>query len=336
MPPVQQLDPSGPLVQFMTHKWAATPHVPMYLFFGGLAAGIFIVAAICDLISLKVPRFEVVAKAAGYLAFPMAAIGGIFLTLHLGKPERGILFPLFFKNFQSWMVIGAWILAPFMAVSAAYIGLWYFRVERRARIVVDIVGIPVAIALAVYTGFLLSGEGFIPLWSKKYLPIMFLNSGITTGIALAGIATLIVTQIGLPWGGPVGLQDRDRSDVIRWLTLFMGIAILVESIELYSFMGYLAGTAKGGGFVVHHLTKGDLSSWFWGGVVGVALALPFLLAAASFLTKRPIPALAYSYFGLALLGGLILRFVIVWGGEFKQPLDFPPSKWPFNIYPGGG
>ena len=331
MPPVEQLEP----VLLMAHKWSTTPHIPLYLFFGGLAGGIFIVAAICDLVSLKVPRFEVVARAAGYLAFPLAAIGGIFLTLHLGKPERGILFPLFFKNFESWMVIGAWILAPFMGVSAAYAALWYFRVARQVRIVVGTVGIPVAIGLAAYTGFLLAGEGFVPLWSQKHLPIMFVNSGITTGIALAGIATLLVTQIRLPWGEPVGLEDRDRSDVIRWLTLFMGIAIVVESFELYSFMSYLAGTARGGDFVAYVLTRGDLSPWFWGGVVGMALGLPLILAAASFLAKRPIPALAYSYFALALLGGMILRFVIVWGGEFKQPLAFPPSKWPFNIYPGG-
>ncbi len=332
MLPIEQLDPSGPLISLVAHKWSATPHIPLYLFFGGLAAGIFIVAAICDLVSLKAPRFEAVAKAAGYLAFPMAALGGLFLSIHLGKPERGILFPLFFTNFESWMVIGAWILAPFMAVSAAYPALWFFGVDRRARIVVAIVGIPVAIGLAGYTGFLLAGQGFVPLWSQKYLPIMFLNSGVTTGIALAGIATLVATQISLPLVGPIRLEERDRSDVIRWLTLFMGIAILVESFELYSFMGYLTQKAKGGEFVVNVLTQGDLSSWFWGGVVGVALGLPLLLAAASFLTKRPIPALAYSYFGLALLGGMILRFVIVWGGEFKQPLVFPPSKWPFNLY----
>jgi len=247
MLPIEQLDPSSPLIMLVAHKWSATPHIPLYLFFGGLAAGIFIVAAICDLVSLKAPRFEAVAKAAGYLAFPMAALGGLFLSIHLGKPERGILFPLFFTNFESWMVIGAWILAPFMAVSAAYPALWFFGVDRRARIVVAIVGIPVAIGLAGYTGFLLAGQGFVPLWSQKYLPIMFLNSGITTGIALAGIATLVATQISLPLVGPIRLEDRDRSDVIRWLTLFMGIAILVESFELYSFMGYLTQKAKGGG-----------------------------------------------------------------------------------------
>jgi formate-dependent nitrite reductase membrane component NrfD len=162
---------------------------------------------------------------------------------------------------------------------------------------------------------------------------MFLNSGITTGIALAGVATLVATRISWP-PLAIRLEDRDRANVIRWLTLCMGIAILVESFELYSFLSYLAQQepAKGGELVVHLLTRGDLASWFWVGVVGMALGLPLLLAGASFVSQRPIPALAYSYFGLALLGGLILRFVIVWGGEIKQPLPFPPSSWPFSVY----
>ncbi|MFQ5658743.1 MAG: NrfD/PsrC family molybdoenzyme membrane anchor subunit, partial [Candidatus Methylomirabilales bacterium] len=285
-----------------------------------------------DLVSLKAPRFEAVARVGGYLAFPLAAISGVFLTIHLGKPERGMLFPLYFKNYQSWMVIGGWIIGTFMPLTFAYMALWYFRVARGARIAIDVIGIPVAIAMAGYTGFLLSAQGFVPLWSQKFLPAAFVTSGILTGIALAGIATLVATQVSLPLVGPIRLEERDRTDVIRWLTIFLGIFIVVESYEIYNFLGYLAKEAKGGDFVVHVLTQGDLSSWFWGGVVGVALGLPLLLAAASLLTKRPIPALAYSYFGLVLLGGLILRFILVWGGEFKQPLAFPPSKWPFNLY----
>lgn len=330
MPPFEQLEP----ILLMHHKWATTPHVPLYLFFGGLAAGIFIVAAIADLFSLKSPRFEAVAKAAGYLAFPTAAIAGIFLTLHLGKPERGILFPIFFTNYNSWMVIGGWILTAFLTLSGAYLAILYFGIDRRARIVVDLVGIPVALGVAAYTGFLLSGPGFIPLWNQQHLPLMFVNSGITTGIALAGVATLIATKIHWPWGGPVRLEERDQGSVIRWLTLFMGIAILAESYEMYSLLAHLTGKdpAKGGELVVHMLTKGSLAPWFWWGFVGLGLGLPLVLGLMQFFIRRPIPALAYTYFGLALLGGLLLRFIIVWGGELKQPLPFPPSKWPFNLY----
>jgi hypothetical protein len=33
-------------------------------------------------------------------------------------------------------------------------------------------------------------------------------------------------------------------------------------------------------------------------------------------------------FVLVLVGGLMLRYVVVWGGDLKAPLAFPPSMWP--------
>jgi hypothetical protein len=36
-----------------------------------------------------------------------------------------------------------------------------------------------------------------------------------------------------------------------------------------------------------------------------------------------------------LAGGLILRFVIVWGGDIKAPLSFTPSTWQIPLPPPG-
>jgi hypothetical protein len=35
----------------------------------------------------------------------------------------------------------------------------------------------------------------------------------------------------------------------------------------------------------------------------------------------------YAKFALVLVGGLMLRYTIVWGGDLKSPLIFPPSMW---------
>jgi hypothetical protein len=50
---------------------------------------------------------------------PAIVLGGLALTFHLGKPERGIAFPLFFTNYQSWMTIGGWILGAFAPLAIA-------------------------------------------------------------------------------------------------------------------------------------------------------------------------------------------------------------------------
>ena len=36
----------------------------------------------------------------------------------------------------------------------------------------------------------------------------------------------------------------------------------------------------------------------------------------------------YAKFALVLVGGILLRYTVVWGGDLKTPLIFPPSVWP--------
>jgi formate-dependent nitrite reductase membrane component NrfD len=75
-----------------------------------------------------------------------------------------------------------------------------------------------------------------------------------------------------------------------------------------------------------------LARWFWIGVVGVGLLLPLGLTLAEFIADIASPRLANLAAGLkfvsVLAGGYVLRFVMVWGGDLKAPLPFPPSVWP--------
>ena len=42
----------------MNSKWGNDMFVPMYLFFGGLSGGLFVVAVAADLIGIKLKQFE--------------------------------------------------------------------------------------------------------------------------------------------------------------------------------------------------------------------------------------------------------------------------------------
>lgn len=92
----------------MQHMWGDNMFVPMYLFFGGLCAGAFILGVFADLASRKNEQLEFIAKIAAYAAVPLYVLVGIFITVHLGKPERGMLFPFYFTNTKSWMFLGGW------------------------------------------------------------------------------------------------------------------------------------------------------------------------------------------------------------------------------------
>ena len=92
--------------------------------------------------------------------------------------------------------------------------------------------------------------------------------------------------------------------------------------------------------VFHSLPHGrDLAAWFWFGVVGLALIIPIVLTVIEFAGEIGGPTIANGVAGLkfasVLAGGLILRFVIVWGGDIKAPLSFTPSTWQIPLPPPG-
>lgn len=321
-------------------KWGNDLYVPLYLFFGGFTGGLFIVAAVADLVGIKVERWQTVARVAAYAAVPSIIIAGLMITIHLGKPERGLAFPLFFTNYSSWMTLGGWIVAAAGSLVVLYAALWYFRAAILLRRIVAVVGIPVLAGLAVYTGLLLSGAMYVPLWSQKYLPLLFLNSGITTGVAGVGLVFL------LAWPYIRAGESDDFVPVLRWLGIATIVVIVLELTELYQFMTFLnspEGAAPQGRFVAPNggpmayiyvtgigasETQKTLAPWFWFGIVGVGLTVPLLLALSEFVLPKWIRAIATTKFAMILVGGFVLRLVIVWGGELRAPLPFPPSNIP--------
>lgn len=320
-------------------KWSHGPYVPMYLFFGGLTSGCFIVAVLADLVGIKGRRFDALAKVAAYTAVVALAFAGFFLTVHLGKPERGLAFPLFFTNYNSWMTRGGWLVGVGSVLIVLYAGLRYFVVRAWLRRLVGLLSVPLVAMLAVYTGLLLSQASFVPLWSKQFLPVLFLNSGVTTGLAAAGFIFL------LAWPFVRG-QDDDPHGVIRWVSLGAVVFILLELFELYTFLTFLEQSEqraptgqfvapKGGVLAYHYVTRGALAPWFWGGIIILGLLLPLALTVVELLVRPWAWGVATTKFVCMLIGGAILRFVIVWGGNLKAPLAFPPSKWPIPPLPGG-
>jgi len=154
----------------MNSKWGNDIFVPMYLFFGGLSGGLFVIAVTADLLGYNFKQFQKFSKMTSYLVLPVLALAGAFIAFHLGKPERGILFPFFFKNYNSWLVIGGWSVGLAVPLVAAYAALWYYKTDATIRRVLGVIAFPILGFVSFYTGLLLSGAMFVPLWSQEYFP----------------------------------------------------------------------------------------------------------------------------------------------------------------------
>ena len=334
----------------MNSKWGNDMFVPMYLFFGGLSGGLFVVAVAADLIGIKLKQFENFSKITAVLCLPVLALAGAFIAFHLGKPERGILFPFFFKNYSSWLVIGGWSVGLAIPLVVSYAAMWHFRVNQTYRRIVGVIGMPLLGFVSFYTGLLLSGAMFVPLWSMKFLPYLFLNSGVLTGLAGSGLVYILYQAFFTQNVSQKAVSSsEDSSKIISILGYAILVFIFIELVEIQIFMEYLASNPikddnsglfiapNGSEFVYEYVTNGPLSTWFWWGIIGLGLTLPLVIGLIELIFEKVIKTyinwVSGFKFASILVGGAILRFVIVWGGEVKAPLAMPPAL--FQIPIGG-
>jgi protein NrfD len=184
-----------------------------------------------------------------------------------------------------------------------------------------------AVLTLVYTGFLLGAIKSIPFWSSSFLPWLFLLSGLSTG---AMAASLLFSVYGLSGG-------EASAEPLPGLARFNFLVILLEAIVLSSYLGVMRSRAAGS---VKTLTRGKLARTFWGGVVFAALVVPFVIEALkAFIPLSPAPLLALALLGgiIGLLGGYMLRHVVVYGGT-RVPLNVqgqgvvpPPEKYETKV-----
>jgi formate-dependent nitrite reductase membrane component NrfD len=159
-----------------------TWEVPVYFFFGGMAAGASFVALACEAAgdgrSARVARL---------VAMGAAGCGGPLLIADLGRPERFLHMFRIFKT-RSPMSMGAWCLLGFTQTGGA-------------AVLADLLGRPrVAKALTAatagfgtylgsYTGVLLAGTA-VPAWnrSRAFLPPIFICTATASGAAATRLA----------------------------------------------------------------------------------------------------------------------------------------------------
>ncbi len=289
--------------------------IPVYLFLGGLVAGLMIIA------SLQEWRFRDkweprLSKIIPILAMALLTLG--MLALYLDLEIRGLKLNVIrlYMTFKpaspiSW---GAWILMityPCLALwligSLSSQGLerftakarflrfltplhrWASRVKEKVLAVNIIVGI----ALGIYTGIFLSGMVSRPVWHSGLLGPLFLISGMSTGAALLALFKV----------------NHDLQQAfIKW-DIF---ALITESgILALFFLDNITGTALQKS-VAGLFLGGPYSGAFFGLVVLGGILAPLLIEWADLKGKAKAPFLVPV---LVLTGGLALRFVMVSAGQ---------------------
>ena len=150
--------------------------------------------------------------------------------------------------------------------------------------------------LGIYTGILLSAFGARPLWNSPILALLFLVSGLSTAAAFVHLIA----------------RDRHESEMLAKAdNAFLSAEIFTIALLI---IGLVSSTR------VHIeaaelLLTGAFAPAFWVFVVGMGIVIPLIfqsLAVRHRITHTPAAPI------MVIIGGLILRFVIVEAGQVSH------------------
>jgi formate-dependent nitrite reductase membrane component NrfD len=180
---------NGPIILTPVWSW----EVPVYFWFGGMAAGSAFAALACDLAGDSRSAATARKVALGSVAACPALLVG-----DLGRPLRFLNMLRIFKP-RSPMSMGSWCLFTFGGLAAAGVGADLLERPRLARALGAANGL-VAGYLGSYTGVLLAATA-VPVWSRSrlFLGPVFVATATATG---ASATRLVLTASGLPSGHP--------------------------------------------------------------------------------------------------------------------------------------
>lgn len=287
--------------------------IPLYLFVGGVAAGILFFASLYYILG-KEEKYPVAIRFAPLLTpfLLVSGLGALFLDLN----HKAFFWQLYLTiRFESPMSWGAWTLLVITPVSIAWCATWmktlfprwrwrfailevwesWFIRHRYAMAWIMLIS---SVILGVYTGILLSAFNARPLWNTSILGPLFFASSLSTGAAVIMM---------------LSKSHEERMIFSRIDLIMIGIELF---LIIHMFMGFLASTQVQID-AARLFLGGPYTAIFWILVVFVGLILPAFLEILELFGYR-IPVMVTSL--LVLTGGIFLRFIIVYAGQASRYL----------------
>ena len=280
--------------------------VVLYFFFGGLAGGSYFLAVLIDFFGRLEDR--PLARLGYYISFPAILISGLLLIFDLNRPERFwhmlIQSNTFLPMFKYWspMSIGSWALLIFGLFSllgfagalaeadrVRWLSVRTVRPPGGVGAILAVIGGLLGFYVAGYTGVLLAVTNR-PIWSDTpLLGLLFVVSAASISAAL-----MILLADRSRWTMP-GLADLHRTD--SWI-------IVLELIVLIAFLVSLGP-----------VFRAWLSAWGLLLLIGVII-IGMLTPLALYWRRDWLGDFnTVTSASLVLLGGFLLRLVIVFAGE---------------------
>ncbi len=329
----------NPHIDPVLHLW--TWQIPLYLFVGGLAAGLLFFAAL-KVINGKDKEFSSTVLYGPVIAFGAIVIGLMALLYDLHHP---LYFWQLYTTIRlvSPMSWGAWTLMAVMPVIMVWIMSYLKELLPEINMNSKFGLVNKAAGMLIVESDSEKGIN----WNWKYKVLQdFEKYIIKNRKGLAWIMVVLATILGVYTGillsafnarplwntsilGPLFLTSglSTGAAMLMWISKthdekisYSKIDLLLITIELFLishlFMGMLAGSESKGQAVALFL-GGEFTVTFWVNVIILGLVVPAILEILE-LFKFKIPVAVPA--GLILWGGMMFRFIMVDAGQITRYL----------------
>jgi len=276
--------------------------IAIYFYLTGLSAGSFVLSTLAYVFGFE--KYKPIGKIGVVLAALFLIMAPITLLVHVGQPFKA--WHLFVHlNITSPITWGSFLLTLY-PINCLIYGWFMFKGQQKMTRLFGTIGIPLAVFVHGYTGFILALGKARALWNTALMPFLFLVSAMVSGIALMILISLIKDRF-------FSEEKVVNRSLIFDLGKLLAAMILIDLFLVLSDVLVLLVSHTEAQEVAHLLLKGKFSILFIGVENVLGKIIPALLILVPRWRNLATVTLASV---LVVIGIFFMRYIVVLGGEF--------------------
>jgi tetrathionate reductase subunit C len=276
--------------------------IAVYFYLTGLSAGSFVLSTMAFVFGME--KFKPIGKIGVILATLFLVMAPLALLVHVGQPFKS--WHLFaYLNITSPITWGSFLLTLY-PINCIIYGYFMFKGNKRLTRLFGTIGIPLAIFVHGYTGFILALGKARALWNTALMPFLFLISAMVSGIALMILISMVKDRF-------FSKEKTINRELIFALGKMLAAMILIDLFLVLSDVLVLLVSHAEAQEVAHLILTGKFSIYFiWVENVMGKIIPACILLIPRFRNLATITLASI----LVVVGIFFMRYVVVLGGEF--------------------
>ena len=276
--------------------------IAVYFYLTGLSAGSFVLSTLAFVFGME--KFKPIGKIGVILATLFLIMAPLALLVHVGQPFKA--WHLFVHlNITSPITWGSFLLTLY-PINCIIYGFFMFRGNKPMTRLFGTIGIPLAIFVHGYTGFILALGKARALWNTALMPFLFLISAMVSGIALMILISIVKDRF-------FSREKTINRDLVFGLGNLLVAMILIDLFLVLSDVLVLLVSHAEAQEVAHLILTGKFSFYFlvveniMGKIIPAIILLVHRFRNLATVTVASV---------LVVVGIFFMRYVVVVGGEF--------------------